>query len=153
MSDSRAHVELARRDEHQPHADRVDDLRRHAEVLGPRFLKLFCLRRVERSNCRRRAAGREHPFAVGADEGIWQARLLLRAAAFRFGERHIHLRVRADLDLAPLGHLHNGLFAVGVANVEGDGPGNRPRDCQQNHTSGCGKRFLLPCQAAARPSH
>ena len=61
-------MELARRNEHQLHADRVGDLDRHAEVLGPGLLMLFGFRGVEGGDGGRRSAGREVPFAIGTDK-------------------------------------------------------------------------------------
>ena len=46
----RAHQELARRDEHELHANRVGHLDRHAEVLRPRFLVFLGFRCVERGD-------------------------------------------------------------------------------------------------------
>ena len=57
----RSHVELARRDQHELHADRILHLDLHAQVLGPGRLMLLGLVRVERGDGWRWRAGREIP--------------------------------------------------------------------------------------------
>src|SRR5262249_25684626 len=53
----RSHRKLAGRDESQLHADAVGELDRHAEMLGPGFLELLCLRRVKWSHSQWRRRG------------------------------------------------------------------------------------------------
>jgi len=54
----RSHVELARRDEDEPHADRIGHLDGHAQILGPGLLMLAGHRRVKGCDGQRRCGRR-----------------------------------------------------------------------------------------------
>ena len=86
-----AHQELAGRDEHHRHADRVVLVERYAQILGPSFLMLPSLPGVERRDGRRRSfrrpvfpAGRR----AGGDHRQGTAlRPFFSGVASRFGHR------------------------------------------------------------------